>query len=116
MSEVESKRLAWSPIHTDDEFWSANASKLSLSAGTNQGVLNKLVDLLDQQEGLSAQTHAIVCNDLSMFIKYHDLGKRDIQKLGGKTKVLSLLSSQDPDVRYKALVVVQQLVSQSWTS
>lgn len=50
-----------------------------------------------------------------MFIKYYDLGKRDIQKLGGKTRVLELLNSNpDPEVRYKALVVVQMLVSQSW--
>lgn len=52
-----------------------------------------------------------------MFIKYYDSAKRDIQKHGGKTRVLQILNeSPDPDVRYKALVVVQMLVSQSWLS
>ncbi|KAL7008841.1 H(+)-transporting V1 sector ATPase subunit H [Cystobasidiomycetes sp. EMM_F5] len=109
VAEVNSKHLAWSPVHTDDEFWSSNASKLSLSAGSNQGVLNKLVALLDQEEGRPPSTYAIVCSDLVMFIKYHELGKRDVQKLGAKPKVLQLLSHSDPDVRYRALVVVQLL-------
>lgn len=73
----------------------------------------KLIGLLEP--GQSANTYSIICSDLAMYIKYYDLGKRDIQKLGGKTRVLELLNSNpDPEVRYKALVVVQMLVSQSW--
>jgi len=50
-----------------------------------------------------------------MFMKYYEFGKRDIQKLGGKSKVLQLLQHKDGEVRYKALIVVQLLVSQSWS-
>lgn len=114
VAEIESKHLSWSPVHTDDEFWTENANKLSLSSGSGQNVLNQLISLLD--DGHPPQTYAIVCSDLAMFIRYYELGKRDIQKLGGKTKVLQLLSHSDPDVRYKSLVVVQLLVSQSWAA
>lgn len=99
-------------MHTDDEFWSTNAGKLSTD---NKGALLKqLVDLLDPTQS-SAQTLSIVCSDLAMFIKYYEFAKRDIQKLGGKAKVIELLQHKDGDVRYKALVVVQYLVSQSWS-
>lgn len=110
VAELDSKHLSWTPCHTDDEFWNENARKL---CDNNHAVLKKLVALLEP--GQSATTYSIVCSDLAMFIKYYDLGKRDIQKLGGKTRVLELLNSNpDPEVRYKALVVVQMLVSQSW--
>lgn len=110
MAEVNSKHLSWTPPHTDDEFWIENARKLS---DDNQAALKKLLALLEQ--GGSAQNYSIVCSDLAKLIKYNDTARKEIQKLGGKTRVLEILNSHpDPDVRYKALVVVQMLVSQSW--
>ena len=107
-AEVESKHLSWTPVHTDDEFWSENAAKLSASP-----LLRTLISLLIPTS--TPQILSIVCSDLANLIKYYEFGKRDIQKLGGKSKVLELLQNKDNEVRYKALVVVQLLVSQSWS-
>lgn len=117
VAEVESKRFTWTPPHTDDEFWHENATRLS---GSDLKVLKQLIALLDtpSSEAGASLTHAIACNDLAMYMKYNtDTGKRDIMRLGGKVKVLKVLNeSPDQDTRYKALVVVQALVSQSWAA
>lgn len=110
VAELESKHVSWTPPHTDDEFWTENARRLCEG---NAAALKKLLALLEP--GNPPLTYTIVCSDLAMLIKHHEQAKKDIQRLGGKTRVLELLSgSPDPDVRYRALVVVQLLVSQSW--
>lgn len=115
LAEIESKRLTWTPPHTDDEFWHDNATKFS---GNDYAALKKLLLLLDtpSSETGAALTQAIACNDLSMFMRYNtSTGKRDVMRLGGKEKVLKVLNENaDQETRYKALVVVQMLVSQSW--
>lgn len=81
-------------------------------------MLKKLLALASPSS--SPLVNSVVCSDLVNFIKYYpDPGtaKKEIQKLGGKVQVLNLLNENpDPEVRYKALVVVQMLVSQSWAS
>ena len=37
-----------------------------------------------------------------------------LEQLGGKTKVMSLLSHPDPNVRYEALLAVQKLMVHNW--
>ena len=39
---------------------------------------------------------------------------RWVAEMGGKSRVMQLMSNENPDVRYHALMSVQQLVSQSW--
>jgi len=39
---------------------------------------------------------------------------RIVQQLGAKTRVMELMTHANPDVRYQALVAVQQLVSHPW--
>lgn len=111
-AEVESAHLSWSPVHTDDEFWSTNASRLATEK--DGAVLKSLLKLLDPSTS-NPQTLSIVCSDLNFFIRYYEFAKRDIAKWGGKARVLELLKMNEGDVRYRALVIVQQLVSQSWS-
>jgi hypothetical protein len=50
----------------------------------------------------------IWCADAWLF------ARRVVQELGAKTRVMELMSHGNPDVRYQALVAVQQLVSHPW--
>lgn len=50
---------------------------------------------------------------LTLFALYYTLA-RFVTDLGGKTRVMDLMTHEDPDVRYRALISVQQLVSQPW--
>lgn len=41
---------------------------------------------------------------------------RLVTSLGGKERVMELMTHPDSDVRYRALLSVQQLVSQPWAN
>jgi V-type H+-transporting ATPase subunit H len=41
---------------------------------------------------------------------------RAVTDFGGKSRVMELMSHEDGDVRYQALVSVQRLVSQPWVT
>ena len=43
-----------------------------------------------------------------------DDAKRPVAELGGKARVMELITHPNSDVRYRALLSVQQLVSQPW--
>ena len=45
-----------------------------------------------------------------------DLLSRILTDLGAKTRVMELMSHNDNDVRYHALISVQRLVSHPWTN
>ena len=42
--------------------------------------------------------------------------RRVLTDLGAKTRVMELMTHQDPNVRYQALVSVQRLVSHPWAT
>jgi V-ATPase subunit H len=41
---------------------------------------------------------------------------RSVTDLGGKGRVMELMAHENSDVRYRALLSVQQLVSQPWVT
>ena len=56
---------------------------------------------------------AVAAHDLGQFIKFGgDKAKSTINDLGGKTRVMELMSHENGDVRYRALMTVQRLMSQ----
>lgn len=79
---------------------------------------------------------AVAVHDLGQYIKHYKQGKkcvlfssplphfppvlslsfRVITDLGAKTRAMELMGHEDPDVRYRALLSVQQLVSQPWVT
>ena len=76
---------------------------------------------------------AVAVHDLGQYIKHYKQGKkyvlsgsplppalsfffRVITDLGAKTRAMELMVHEDPDVRYRALLSVQQLVSQPWVT
>ncbi|KAA1092896.1 H(+)-transporting V1 sector ATPase subunit H [Puccinia graminis f. sp. tritici] len=110
LTELESGLLRWSPPHTSEEFWSQNADKLNEK---NHQPLKKVIELLSSAS--DPVVLAVAANDLSQYVKHSDVGKRSAERLGAKPVVMKLMTHQDSDVKYWALVSVQQLVSQPWS-
>lgn len=110
LTELDSGLLRWSPPHTSEEFWSQNADKLNEK---NHQQLKKVIELLSSAS--DPVVLAVAANDLSQYVKHSDIGKRSAERLGAKPLVMKLMTHQDSDVKYWALVSVQQLVSQPWS-
>ncbi|GAA94004.1 uncharacterized protein L969DRAFT_45628 [Mixia osmundae IAM 14324] len=110
VTELNSGELTWSPPHESVEFWQENAKKLADKSAAN---LKTLLDLLEASE---PEVRAIACNDIGQFVKYFDGGKKLVTDHGGKSKIFELLNSPDPSVKYRALITVQRLISEPWTT
>lgn len=108
VSELETGHLVWSPAHESDDFWRLNASRIG---NEDDGKLVKrLVELL--KTSTDPLVLAVAANDVGKFVKHGgDRAKNMIGELGGKTRVMELMANENPDVRYYALMAVQQLMS-----
>lgn len=111
-SECNSGRLSWTPVHTAD-FWRENITKFEDS---NYALIQRLINLLDNPDW---KVKEVACYDLGEFARFHPDGRMVIQKLRGKTKLMSLLGGGKDDkipetVRKQALLAVQKLMVQNW--
>ncbi|KAK7466870.1 H(+)-transporting V1 sector ATPase subunit H [Stygiomarasmius scandens] len=109
MSELQSGHLSWTPVHESDDFWKENATKLN---DKDYEQLKLLIKLL--QESRDAVVLAVAAHDVGQYVKHYERGKKIVTDLGAKTRVMELMTHHDSDVRYRALISVQQLVSQPW--
>jgi len=105
-SELASGHLSWSPPHSSDTFWSENASKLNEK---DYQQLKALVKLLNESK--DPVVLAVAAHDVGQYVKHYDGGKKVIDNLGAKRRVMELMTHENPDVRYQALISVQRLVS-----
>jgi len=110
-SELISGHLGWTPVHDSDEFWKENASRLNEKDNEQ---LKSLVGLL--QTSTDPLVLAVAAHDIGKYVKYCDRGKKIVTDMGAKTRVMELMSHEDSDVRYQALMSVQMLVSHSWAA
>ncbi|CAK5264865.1 unnamed protein product [Mycena citricolor] len=110
-SELLSGHLSWSPVHESDDFWKENATKLN---DKDYEQLKVLVRLLKESE--DPVVLAVAAHDLGQYVKHYERGKKLLNDFGAKTRVMELMTHQDSDVRYRALVSVQHLVSQPWVT
>ncbi|EKM82868.1 hypothetical protein AGABI1DRAFT_118298 [Agaricus bisporus var. burnettii JB137-S8] len=108
-SELASGHLSWTPVHESDEFWKENAVKLN---DKEHEQLKKLINLLRSSD--DPNILAIAANDVGQYVKHYERGKKFVTDMGGKDRVMELMAHTNPEVRYRALLSVQQLVSQSW--
>ncbi|KAJ1307945.1 hypothetical protein OPQ81_002022 [Rhizoctonia solani] len=108
-SELASGHLSWSPVHESEAFWKENAARLDEKEFAQ---LKRLVELLKISQDNTVL--AVAAHDLGQYVKHHDRGKKAVAELGGKARVMELMSHPDPDVRYRALISVQRLVSTPW--
>jgi len=110
-SELTSGYLSWTPVHESEDFWKENAAKLN---DRNYELLRKLIKLLN--ESSDPVVLAVAVHDIGLYVKHYERGKKVITDLGAKTRAMELMTHRDPDVRYRALLSVQQLVSQPWVT
>ncbi|KEP50199.1 V-type proton ATPase subunit H [Rhizoctonia solani 123E] len=108
-SELTSGHLSWSPVHESEAFWKENAARLDEK---DFAQLKRLVELLKTSQDNTVL--AVAAHDLGQYVKHHDRGKKAVTELGGKARVMELMSHPDTDVRYRALISVQRLVSTPW--
>ncbi|QRV75408.1 V-type H+-transporting ATPase 54 kD subunit [Ceratobasidium sp. AG-Ba] len=108
-SELASGHLSWSPVHESESFWKENAAKLDEK---DYAQIKRLVELLKTSEDNTVL--AVAAHDLGQYVKHHDRGKKIVTDLGGKARVMELMTHSNPDVRYRALLSVQRLVSAPW--
>jgi len=110
-SELTSGHLSWTPVHESDDFWKENATKLNEK---DFAQLKELLRLLNSSK--DPVVLAVAVHDVGQYVKHYERGKIIINDLGAKRRVMELMSHPDSEVRYRALISVQQLVSQSWIS
>ncbi|KAF8964109.1 armadillo-type protein [Flammula alnicola] len=108
-SELASGHLSWTPVHESDDFWKENASKLN---DKDYEQLKTLIKVL--KESTDPTVLAVASNDVGQYVKHYERGKKPVADLGGKARVMELMTHPNSDVRYRALLSVQQLVSQPW--
>ncbi|KAJ7771798.1 ATPase V1 complex subunit H [Mycena metata] len=110
-SELTSGHLSWTPVHESDDFWKENATKLNDKDYEQLKVLVKLL-----KESTDPLVLAVAAHDVGQYVKHCERGKKLVTDLGAKTRVMELMTHADSDVRYRALLSVQQLVSQPWVT
>ncbi|KAF8589958.1 ATPase, V1 complex, subunit H [Ramaria rubella] len=108
-SELSSGHLLWSPVHSSETFWSENATKLNEK---DYHQLKTLVKLLNESK--DPVVLAVAAHDVGQYVKHCDRGKKAVEDLGAKRRVMELMSHDNPDVRYQAIISVQRLVSHPW--
>ncbi|KAJ3563189.1 hypothetical protein NP233_g9103 [Leucocoprinus birnbaumii] len=110
-SELASGHLSWTPVHESDDFWKENATRLNEK---DYEQLKLLIHIL--QTATDPNILAIAANDVGQYVKHYDRGKKFVTDFGGKARVMELMTHSNSDVRYRALLSVQQLVSQPWVA
>ncbi|KAL5236419.1 hypothetical protein ACI65C_003829 [Semiaphis heraclei] len=108
-TEVKSGRLEWSPVHRSAQFWRENASRLN---ERNYELLRILVHLLETSR--DPLVLSVASFDVGEYVRHYPRGKHIIEQLGGKQLVMQLLSHDDANVRYEALLAVQKLMVHNW--
>jgi len=109
-TELLSKELEWSPVHTSEKFWRENVLKFEENGFEG---LSMLVGLLHSP---NAQVLQVVCHDIGEFIRFHPRG-RDIfstQMKNSKYLIMKMMEHNDPGVQKEALLCTQKLLVNSW--
>lgn len=112
--ELKTGQFQWSPTHKSDEFWLDNNEKFKENGWKN---VKEMVKLLGKNETIDEDqlylNQAIVCFDLAKLIDLLPEIIVILTKIGAKTKIMTLMNSPNPNVKYEALKTTQLLVSKS---
>jgi V-type H+-transporting ATPase subunit H len=101
--ELTSGKLDWSPVHTSEAFWRANASCFEERDFQPLRVLLRLLEASREP-----RTLAVGCHDLGKFVEHHPQGRFIASDLRGKELAMRLMAHPDPDVQKRALIAVQK--------
>ncbi|RKP20575.1 ARM repeat-containing protein, partial [Rozella allomycis CSF55] len=115
VSELRSGKLEWSPPHQSELFWKQNVIKFNEK---DFEVLNNwsriLIRILATSEDPTVLS--VACNDIGNYAKFYPNGRRYLQELGAKQKVMKLMSHENSEVKYHALMSVQNLMTNVWNN
>eukprot|EP00468_Gymnochlora_sp_CCMP2014_P006612 CAMPEP_0167756892 /NCGR_PEP_ID=MMETSP0110_2-20121227/9630_1 /TAXON_ID=629695 /ORGANISM="Gymnochlora sp., Strain CCMP2014" /LENGTH=485 /DNA_ID=CAMNT_0007643037 /DNA_START=59 /DNA_END=1513 /DNA_ORIENTATION=- len=106
-TEVMSGQLKRSAVHNED-FWRKNNAMFEHSSYKH---IRKLVELLDKKH---LETLEMACYDLGEFARFHPDGRTIISRLGGKSKVMRLMTHRNEAVAKQALLCIQKLMVENW--
>ncbi|TDL27231.1 ATPase, V1 complex, subunit H [Rickenella mellea] len=110
-SELASGHLSWTPVHESEAFWHDNASRLNDRDSEQLKILVKLL-----KESQDPTVLAVSAHDIGKYVQHYERGKKAVTDLGAKTRVMELMTHDNAEVRYQALISVQRLISQPWVS
>jgi len=117
--EVTSGRLKWGPMHSE-RFWKEHARVMEKDGFAT---LKQLLGILegdgffddDQAPAEDASTSlAVACNDVGFFVQYYPNGKKLVEGLGAKPRIMALLAHASPEVQKHALLTVSKLLVGNW--
>jgi V-type H+-transporting ATPase subunit H len=107
-NEVMSGSLQWTPVHTE-LFWRENINKFEHK---NFFLIRQILQILDESKDETAAE--VAAYDLGEFARFYPDGKRVIEQMGGKSKLMALMNHDSPAVKKQALLAVQKLMVQNW--
>ncbi|KAJ1799404.1 H(+)-transporting V1 sector ATPase subunit H [Coemansia sp. RSA 2399] len=110
LNEVASGKLEWSPAHRSEQFWKLHVAKMDEH---DHRVVRQLAAVLDSPTA-DETAQSVACHDLSQYVKLNPDGKKLLARIGAKTRIMGLMTSELPEVRYEALMCVQQLMLNAW--
>ncbi|CAD5229129.1 unnamed protein product [Bursaphelenchus okinawaensis] len=108
-TELRSGRLQWSPVHKSEKFWRENAQRFNEK---NFELIKQLISILEKSK--DALVLCVAAHDVGEYVRHYPRGKNVIEQNHGKQAVMKLLSAEDPNVRYHALLAVQKLMVHNW--
>eukprot|EP01134_Creolimax_fragrantissima_P000994 CFRG0994T1 len=108
-AEVRSGDLKWSAMHKSTTFWRDHVMRLN---DNEHEMLRTLITLLDASA--DPLVLAVACHDLGEYTRHYNLGRVNVEELGGKSALIKLISHQDSSVRYEALIATQKMMVQNW--
>jgi len=108
-TELKSGRLEWSLVHKSDKFWRENAQHLN---DNNYQLLKILIHLVETSR--DPLVVSVACHDIGEYARYYPRGKRVLETLGGKQRVMEKLLAEDPNVKLCALLAVQKIMVHNW--
>ncbi|VDP40025.1 unnamed protein product [Soboliphyme baturini] len=109
LTELKSGRLQWSPVHKTEKFWKENVQRFNEKNFELIKILVKILEVTNDPLVLCVAAH-----DLGQYVRHYPRGKTVIEQLNGKQMVMRLLTHEDPNVRYHALLAIQKIMVHNW--
>ncbi|KAJ1719797.1 H(+)-transporting V1 sector ATPase subunit H [Coemansia erecta] len=110
LTELASGKLQWSPAHRSEAFWKMHVRRMDED---NHRVVRLLAEVL-AAPAADETALAVACHDLAQYVRLNPDGKRFVARVGAKARVMALMTSEFPEVRYEALMCVQQIMLNAW--
>ncbi|KXX79597.1 V-type proton ATPase subunit H [Madurella mycetomatis] len=101
VGELNSGHLRWSPPHRNTVFWAENARKIL--EYENGALIRKLADIMKKPWENDKAVLAIACNDIGCLVREVPEKRRQLERLGLKTRVMELMGEADENVRWESL-------------